>query len=93
MTHHGRAVGANIVTTARNEELNFVGDTRISDGLDRTASQSGTDRSLQCEALALRISAVRPSEAGDGGRHCLRGAGEESSGDEGNVESHYGKMV
>jgi hypothetical protein len=79
-----RAIGARIVGTTRNVELDFIGDTRIADWLRRAASQTETYGSRQLETLALSASAARPSEAGDCGRHRQRG-GSESGSDEDNV--------
>ena len=79
--------------TARDVELNLVGDSRVPDGLGRAASQSATESSGHVGTSTLRAGTVRPSEDGDCGRHRQRGGSEESSGDEDNVELHYSETV
>ena len=92
-TRQARTIGASIVATARNVELDLTGDTRIPDRLHRAASQSEAYSRRHIETLALRASTICSSKAGDSGRHCQRGGSDESSGDEENVELHYGEMV
>ena len=79
--------------TARNVELDLVGDSGIPDGLGRAASQSATESSRHVGTSTLRAGAVRPSEDGDCGRHSQGGGSEESSGNEDNVELHYSEVV
>jgi hypothetical protein len=83
------------VLTARQEELDLTGDTRITDRLARPAvCEEDTFGSGYGEGAAdSRASAARPSEESDCGRHRWRGAGEESGGDKGDVELHYGAGI
>ena len=86
-------MGARIVATARNVELNSTGDTRIADWLRRAGSQSETFSRRHFKTLALSASAVRPGEASDCGRHRQRGGSKESGSDEDTVELHCGEMA
>jgi len=92
-TRQARPIAAIIVPTARNIELNLVGDSGIPDGLGRAASQSATESSGHVRTSTLRAGTVRASEDGDCGRHRQRGGSEESGGDEDNVELHYSEMA
>ena len=92
-TRQARPIAAIIVPTARDVELDLVGDSGIPDGLGRAASQSATESSRHVGTSTLRAGTVRPSEDGDCGRHRQRGGSEESGSDEDNVELHYNEMA
>jgi len=92
-TRQARAIAAIIVGTARNEELDLVGDPRIPDWLRRATSQSATESSGHVGTSTLGAGTVRPSEDGDWGRHRQRGGSEESGGDKGNVELHCSEIA
>ena len=79
------------MATARDIELDLVGDSRVPDGLGRAASQSATESSRHVGTSTLRAGAVRASKDGDCGRHRQGGGGEESGGNENKVELHYSK--
>jgi len=81
------------VPTARDVELDLVGDSRVPDGLGRAASQSATESSGHVGASTLRAGTVRASEDGDCGRHRQRGGSEESSGNKDDVELHYSEIA
>jgi hypothetical protein len=75
------------------KNLISCGNTGIFDGLGRTVAQSEALSCRNVESLSLGAGAVRPGKAGDFGRHRQRGGGEESGGDEGEVELHYVEIV
>jgi hypothetical protein len=83
------------VLTARQEELDLTGDTRITDRLARPAfCEEDTLAPGYSEGAAnSQASAACPGEEGDCGRHSWRGRGEESGSDKGNVELYYGAGI
>ena len=87
-----RAVAAIVMLTTRDEELDLAGNTRVPDRLDRAASGGDTFSRRSCNGVGGRTCAVSPNKASNGERHCLRGGGEESTGDEDGVEFHFGEI-
>ena len=83
------AIGTTIVTTARDEELDLAGDTRITDWLGRVASKADTLVVSEVTTGDDRASAACPCEEGNSDRHNRSGASEESGSDEDDVELHF----
>jgi len=89
--HQGRTIGTNIVETARLEEVDVIGDTRITDRLRRTTiCEVDTISSIGSLVDAGdRASAACTGEEGDCNPHRRSGGNKESCGDEDDVELHY----
>ena len=83
-----RAVGAAIMTTARHEELDLTGYTRVTNGLPGVASKRDTLVVSEATAGDDRASAACTCEEGNSDRQSRSGRNEESGSNEGEVELH-----